>query len=163
MPEEIKRSADFSECRTWRYTLLREWDKTKPHLLMVLLNPSTADENHDDATNRRGMRYAKDWGYGSLCFCNLFAFRTPDPKVMKAAKDPIGPDNDLWIGVQANIAKTIVVGWGNHGTFKNRAAQVMSLLNFRQVYCLAINKGGEPKHPLYCKADLGLLPYGGLR
>ena len=75
--EYIERSAVFSDCRTWRYTLERYWDKSKPFALFILLNPSTADEYKDDPTNRRGIRYANDWGYGGVGFCNLFAYRTP--------------------------------------------------------------------------------------
>ena len=85
----IVRAADFSPCKTWRYTLRRTWDEKKPRLLWILLNPSIADETRDDPTNRRGMRFAHSWGYGSLVFCNLFAFRTPEPAEMKKANDPI--------------------------------------------------------------------------
>lgn len=150
----MKRSADFSECRTWRYTLIREWDDSKPRLLWILLNPATADETYDDPTNRRGMGYAKVWGFGSLVFCNLFAYRTANPKEMKAAKDPVGPDNDHHIIIQAVKAKQIMIGWGNHGNFMNRDKEILGFLGHYNLYCLQINKSGSPKHPLYCKADL---------
>lgn len=150
----MKRSADFSTCRTWRYTLIREWDYSKPRLLWILLNPAMADETYDNRTNRRGMGYAKSWGFGSLVFCNLFAFRTPNPKEMKAANDPIGPNNDYHILFQANQANQIILGWGNHGTFLDRDKEIIDLLTGYDLYCLTKNKAGSPKHPLYCKADL---------
>jgi len=152
----IKRSAEFSPCRTWRYTLVREWDSSKPRLLMILLNPSTADASKDDPTNRRGIQYAIDWGFGSLCFCNLFAFRTPRPKEMKAAFDPVGPENNNWIHAEADKAAIVLVGWGNDGVFKDRASSVLIglALDGKKIYCLEVNKNGQPKHPLYCRADL---------
>lgn len=121
---------------------------------MVLLNPSTADEVRDDATNRRGLGYAFDWDFGSLVFCNLFAFRTPNPKEMKAATDPIGPENDAYILKEAALADMIIAGWGNHGCYMGRGDTVRNLLSDFQLYCLDVNKSGEPKHPLYCKRDL---------
>ena len=49
----IYRAADFSPCRTWRYTLRRTWAPLKPRLLMTLLNPSKADETRDDRATER--------------------------------------------------------------------------------------------------------------
>ena len=93
----IHRSADFSLCRTWRYTLVRRWDDDLPSLLCVLLNPSTADEYQDDPTNTRCIRWCMRFGYGSLTFCNLFALRTPYPYVMMKHPEPIGTVNNLVI------------------------------------------------------------------
>ncbi len=145
------RGADFSPCKTWRYTLRRTWDVKKPRLLMVLLNASNADDTRDDPTNRRGMRFAYSWGYGSLVFCNLFAFRTPEPAEMKKAVDPVGPQNNIWIRGEAHMADKIVLGWGIHGPFMDRDRQVLSLLKQFKLFCLGRTKDGHPRHPLYIK------------
>ena len=115
-PDGIECDADFSKCRTWRYSLYRLWDKSKPHVLFVLLNPSTADECEDDPTLRRGIAYARKWNYGGVVFCNLFAFRTPNPNELKTAKDPIGPDNDKWLRREAELAGLVIAAWGVYGT-----------------------------------------------
>lgn len=148
-PLPIRRYAEFSPCATWRYTLIRKWDDSKPRLLFVLLNPSTADAVKDDPTNRRGIGFARRWGFGSVVFVNLFAFRTPDPKQMKAAKEPVGPENDAYILREAKLAKCIVAAWGNDGSFKSRAFDVRKLLKNFELSCLGTNMNGEPKHPLY--------------
>ncbi len=152
----IYRAADFSPCRTWRYTLRRTWAPLKPRLLMTLLNPSEADETRDDPTNRRGIGFAKLWGFGSLVFCNEFAFRTPSPAEMKRADDPVGPENDAWILREAKAADKIVVAWGVHGDYRGRDAQVLDLLADFELFCFGRTKDGHPKHPLYLRRDTRL-------
>ncbi len=145
----IRRSADFSPCRTWRYTLVREWDDSLPRLLFVLLNPSTAGEHRDDPTNIRAIRFAMKWGYGSVVFVNLFAVRTPEPRVMMNAVDPVGPDNDRHIREQVERADLVVVAWGVHGTHRRRNKKVLADLADVNLCCLGRTKDGHPKHPLY--------------
>lgn len=152
MGDQIKRSAIFSPCRTWRYTLEREWDAALPRVMFVLLNPSTADEKHDDPTNRRGMGFARKWGYGSIVFTNLFAFRTPYPKELRKADDPVGPRNDSVIVQQAELADKVVLAWGTHGVYRDRDQEVLELLKPFSLFCLRLTKAGHPYHPLYLKA-----------
>ena len=88
----MEKGARFSESRTHRYALWRIWEKGAPMVMFVGLNPSTADETQDDPTIRRCIDFAKRWGYGGLYMLNIFAFRATNPKDMKAAADPVGPD-----------------------------------------------------------------------
>src|SRR6185295_2456507 len=89
--------ATFSSCRRWRYLLWRRWDEKKPVANFLMLNPSTADETQLDPTCSRARDYAERWGYGALIVTNVFGWRSTDPDVMKAAKDPVGPGNDAAI------------------------------------------------------------------
>lgn len=146
------KSADFSACRKYRYSLWRTWIKSKPYALFVCLNPSTADENYDDNTVTRGIRYADSWGYGGFCMANIFAFRATDPKDMKAAEDPIGPENDRYLTILSLEAGVTVGGWGNHGSHLDRDKEVLLLL--KDPHCLSITAKGKPQHPLYLKKDL---------
>lgn len=150
----MQRSADFSPCRTWRYSLIRVWDETLPLVVFVLLNPSTADEHHDDPTNRRGIKYAAYWEYGSVVFVNLFAIRSPDPKKIKEVSDPVGPDNDAHILRWAEKADRIVCAWGPPGEYMGRDEHVLRLLAEYELNYLALTKDGHPNHPLYLKANL---------
>lgn len=146
--------AEFSECRTWRYVLRRQWGEGDM-LGFILLNPSTADETQDDPTIRRCVGYAKAWGYAGLVLGNLFAFRATDPKDMKAASDPIGPDNDKALGkIVHETHGQIVCGWGGHGGFLGRSAVVRDfLMQAAAPVALSLTASGEPGHPLYLKAD----------
>lgn len=148
--------AEFSPDRIHRYALWRTWDKTLGVAMFLCLNPSTADEIQNDPTVTRCINYAKRWGYGGMIMSNIFAFRATDPADMKAAKDPIGPENDKWLIKLSKEADIIIAAWGNHGKFMNRGPAVLKLLN--NLHYLEMNNTGNPKHPLYCKGDLMPIP-----
>jgi len=154
---DVKTSADFSPCRTYRYALWRTWGKAKPYALFICLNPSTADETDNDPTVTRCIDFAKQWGFGGLCMANLFAFRATQPKDLKQAKDPVGDANDKWLSKLHRDAGLVVAAWGNDGKFLGRADEVTKQLP--NLYCLKINKSGEPAHPLYLKKGLKPAPY----
>lgn len=153
----MQRSANFSRCRRYRYALWRHWDEDLPGVMFLALNPSTADHRRDDPTIRRCIGYARDWGFGSLCVANLFAWRATRPEDLKATPDPVGPRNDDWLRRLSGQVELVVAGWGNHGTFMDRAAQVrekMPLLHY-----LRLNGSGEPAHPLYLPKSLKPRPW----
>ena len=121
-------------------------------MAFVCLNPSTADEVQDDPTVRRCIRYAKDWGYGGMAMLNLFAFRATDPEAMKRAKDPVGPENDIYLSEWSAGARVTVCAWGAQGVFLGRDKEVLPLLH--RPHYLALTADGQPRHPLYLKAAL---------
>ena len=158
MESILRNTAKLSDCRKYRFALWRTWDDSKPYAMFVGLNPSTADEADDDPTLIRCIHYAKSWGYGGVCMANLFAFRAIKPSDMMATQDPVGSANDSWLVQLAKDAGIVVAAWGNDGNFQNRSKNVVCLLP--RLYCLKINKSGEPAHPLYQKADLQPIPMG---
>ena len=129
-----------------------------PFVMFVGLNPSAADETSDDPTLTRCIRYAKSWGYGGVCMANLFAFRATEPADMKASDDPIGTENNKWLMKLAKDAALVVAAWGNDGSYLERSGQVKEFLS--NLYCLKLNKSGEPAHPLYQAAGLKPVPIG---
>ena len=147
----------WSPCKRYRYTLWRRWGPGTHPAMFIGLNPSTADETQDDPTIRRCKAFAKSWGCDSLIMTNLFAFRATDPRDMKAAEDPIGPENDGWLERLAGIAHVRVAAWGVHGFFGERAMQVAAVLP--DFMCLGTTKDGHPKHPLYLPATAELRPW----
>jgi len=71
LPAVVESGAEFSECRKYRYALWRIWDKSKPLVMFIGLNPSTANENVDDPTIRSVCRMTKNNGYGGVYMMNL--------------------------------------------------------------------------------------------
>jgi hypothetical protein len=124
-----------------------------------MLNPSTATESVLDPTVRRCMGFSRQWGCGGLRVVNLFALRATDPKQLKEAQDPVGPENDKCIKAAVASAELVVCAWGTHGKLLGRGAAVQKLLAYRHLHHLGLTKEGHPKHPLYLKKDLLPIPY----
>lgn len=154
----VERSAAFSPCRRYRYSLWRKWGglgltpNERTYAMFVGLNPSTADEIHDDPTIRRCIAFAKEWGFGGLCMANLFAFRSTNPHHMLAQEEPVGPANDLALLDLAREAGVVVAAWGVHGAHRGRDQTVRFLLP--QLHVLRLTKDGHPGHPLYLPKTL---------
>lgn len=150
---EMNSGAHFSRCRTFRYALWREWDADRSKVMLIGLNPSTADATRNDPTIRRCIGFARDWGFGGVWVLNLFAFRATYPSDLKAAADPVGPRNDEWIRRVARKTARAVAAWGNDGVFMGRSTRVRIMLGDR-LEVIRLNAGGEPAHPLYLPRGL---------
>jgi hypothetical protein len=150
-------SAVFSDCARYRYVLRRKWDAGRRSVLFVGLNPSTADATLNDPTIRRCIRFAQDWGYGSLVMANLFAYRVTEPSLLPRVDDPVGPLNNRWLAMLRKQADLVIAAWGVHGTLLARNDQVLAQLS--EVHCLGLTKAGHPKHPLYLPATVTPRPF----
>jgi len=144
-------TALYSDCETYRYQLTRVWNPPGPRVLFVMLNPSTATEAQNDPTVERCERRARALGFGGFRVTNIFAWRDTDPRKMRAALDPIGPENDAAILEACQWGDQVIAAWGTHGAHLNRGPQVEALLRAsgRSVLHLGLSKAGHPKHPLY--------------
>ncbi|WP_146396928.1 DUF1643 domain-containing protein [Pseudobythopirellula maris] len=154
--EEILRRASFSHCGVYRYSLRRYWGNGEV-LLVVGLNPSTADATKDDPTVRRCVGFAKSWGFGTLIIANLFAYRATDPTVLAQVSDPVGPSNDRTLKRLAAQADFVLAAWGTRGKLSDREQRVLTYL--QEPYCLGTTSDGHPRHPLYVRADQQPQPY----
>lgn len=160
----VVKGAKISDCGTYRYWLTRTWDDRRPVLGWVMLNPSTADTDVDDATIRRlaGTEkrpgFARRWGYGGIIVRNLFALRATDPKALLTHPDPVGPENDDELALAAFNEPVTMLAWGTNAP-SARAAHVARLLWMRsqihgtRLAVLGWTKAGAPGHPLYVRAD----------
>lgn len=143
--------AVYSPCEAYRYSLTRVWEPDAPRLLYIMLNPSKATEIQNDPTVERCERRARTLGYGGFRVTNIFAWRETDPKALRAAAMPVGPDNDDAIAAGLAWADTVIAGWGAHGEHQDRGAAVAALLrgSGRDIHHLGLTKAGHPRHPLY--------------
>ena len=144
------RSAMLSPCGAYRYWLSRRWDETLPDCAFIMLNPSTADASKDDPTIRRVMGFAESWGFGGVNVYNLFALRATDPRRLRDHADPIGPENDGWLG-QIPREAVIVAAWGSWGDYRGRGLAVRRMFLGR-LSRLGATERGHPRHPLYVPA-----------
>jgi hypothetical protein len=142
--------AVYSDCERYRYLLSRVWAQG-PKALFVMLNPSTATEEQNDPTVERCERRARALGFGAFRVTNIFAYRATDPRVMRAADDPVGPGNDAAILQSVPWADAVVCAWGNHGLHLDRGQAVEAMLRASgaRLSHLGLTGQGQPRHPLY--------------
>lgn len=154
-----RRKAVFDESKTYRYKLDIEWGPSQP-LVVIGLNPSTADELVNDPTVERCERRARALGYGGLIMLNLFALRATDPKEMLASAAPHGQQNMYWIDREAcRQERDILCAWGKHGRYLGQDQHVFSIIAYEKLFHLGLNGDGTPKHPLYRPYSQELEPF----
>lgn len=158
--------AEFSPCRKYRYALWRIWDETKPLVMFIGLNPSTANENDtttgNDNTISKVKKIARNNGYGGLYMMNCFPLISTNPDILESfynTENHAFEDGLNWhcIDEVAEKCLDVVFAWGNFKVVTVRSALMEK--SFPDALCLHINKNGSPKHPLYCRDDSKLIPY----
>jgi len=153
----------FSPDRTYRYVLRHRCtnvtSRRQRRIAWIGLNPSTADEFTLDQTLAAVCRYSRKWGFTQVVMLNLFAFRATDPRDLKRATDPIGPENDKHLQAEVCSADRVIACWGDYGRFLARDRQVSDVLGV-PFQCLVINRSGAPHHPLYLKSRIKPKPFG---
>lgn len=161
----IGKSSGLVEIDDHRYTLWRRFTPGAPLSRMVAfigLNPSTATPEKLDPTVSKCEHWAKAWGFDGFVMLNLFSYRATEPEEMKAAYVNTGiewvKNIDAVLSV-CECAGLVVCCWGNHGRWNNMADDLhgaFAINSISTLHALAINKTGEPKHPLYHKKDVAL-------
>ena len=106
--------ATFSPDRLYRYHLWRVWAPGSKRLVVIGLNPSTADESQDDPTIRKCIGFAKRWGFSSYSMLNLFGWRSTDPAGLLTVANPIGEDNRATFERVIAEGSRVVLAWGRH-------------------------------------------------
>jgi hypothetical protein len=151
----------FSPCGRYRYSLTRRWG-AGPTVVFVMLNPSTANETQDDPTIARCRNFAAAWDFGALEVVNLFAWRATDPRDLRRASEPAGPDNRRIRDRALRRADRIVLAWGNHGAWQDAGPRLLSELLRRgdgsRLAALGWTKPGHPRHVLYLPRTLCPMP-----
>lgn len=154
----LNAGADFSEDRQYRYALWRIWDETKPLVMFIGLNPSTANETENDPTIRSVERISRANGYGGFYMMNCWAYIATEPTLLK-----INPMSEEWnnnmLTVIASKCQDVVFAWGSFAIVGEKGRDKELAEMFPNAKALFINKNGSPKHPLYCKSDTKLVDW----
>jgi hypothetical protein len=148
--ESLTSEAVYSDCEAYRYRLTRKWGSGRM-VNFIMLNPSVADERHNDPTVERCERRARQMGFDGFDVTNIFAWRDTDPFAMRKAKAPEGPLNDGVLTDAARQSDQVIAAWGVHGAHRARGPQVARLMTSAGIaLChLGLTKDGHPRHPLY--------------
>jgi len=147
------RLAKLSLDEKHRYYLFRRFDDG-PILAWVMLNPSSADAENDDPTIRRCISFAKREGYGAIEVYNLFTQRTSDPSEVDYENINEEDQRNQFNEMMFTQAKSIVVAWGNVAKKNMQKSEMARALSGNtNLLCLGTTKSGQPRHPLYVRAD----------
>lgn len=149
--------AIFSEDRKYRFALWRRWNKIRPLMLLIGLNPSKADEVRNDPTITRGISRANKEGFGGFFMGNLYGLVSTQPEALLKNSDSVGELTDYWLEEMIKASVRQLCGWGSFKAVKQRSALILSMI--REPYCLGINADGQPKHPLYISYDTPMTRY----
>lgn len=160
----IERTARFSACKTYRLTLGRHWDD-RPKLLVVMFNPSDADEHGDDSTVSLVMQIAAHNGFGGITVMNgipligskpaeaIDMVNTWDVRQDWSQRDWL-QRNLGEICTEAGRAGAVLLAWGALADrcadwFDNVREEIeCAVAEGTPIYCLGKTQGGYPKHPL---------------
>lgn len=175
----ITRTAKLSSCGTYRWTLTRAWDD-RPQLLVVMLNPSTADAEVDDPTIMLVCHIAAHNGFGGIVVVNGIPLRSskPEPAIAMTqwdkaydwcARDRL-QENIAIICDEASRAGAVLLAWGALADrcgywFDNVRDEInCAVQDGTPIYCLGKTAAGHPLHPLArgkrkVRKDTPLRPY----
>lgn len=154
----------LSECQFYRYWLEDAWADGR-RLVVIALNPSTADGQRDDPTVRKIVGFAIRLQCVGFILGNLYGWRATEPRDLRTAIDPIGPENDRYLIdmlMQASVADwPVVFAWGQNARDEVRVEAVERLAAAACVtpQCWGRNTDGSPRHPLMLAYDTALEPY----
>lgn len=155
----MEKGAKFSEDKKYRYALWRIWGVQKPVVMFIGLNPSTANEDKDDATIKKIEKIVRNNGFDGFYMLNLFGLVTAYPAVLKENFEIALGENDKHLLEIANRVNKIVFCWGNFKEAQERAEIVKKMFPNNELFCLKKNKNGSPKHPLYCMDNNELITF----
>ena len=166
LPAGADFGAEFSDDRKYRFALWRIWDRTKPLVMFIGLNPSTANETDNDPTIKSVCRIAKNNGFGGVYMMNCFPLVSTDPNVLKdfwGSGNPYTQNQDTInrqkLKAVSEQCEAVVFAWGSFAVVKevNRDKELTQM--FPNAMALFINKNGSPKHPLYCKSETKIIKW----
>jgi hypothetical protein len=118
----------------------------------LMLNPSVADAEKDDATIRKCMGFARRWGYTAIVVTNLIPIISTDPWKLPPWAG-IEMKNRLHLKVWMHKADRVIFAWGSVPAALARTIGLAEhIYNVRRTgsgnfYCIGRTSKGAPLHP----------------
>lgn len=153
--DTIKCEAIFNDERTHRYLWRRVWDKDKPTITVIMLNPCQSDNIVTDTTTALVVNnVARLSEYGGVEILNLYSILTAKLKFKEATDEELNDkENDTYIVKSAEKSKAVILAWGkasnSNARIEERASQVLELLKTHREKLYVISDGTRTGlHPL---------------
>lgn len=161
----MTRRAIFSDCGLYRYLLEHDFGGSGPVISLGMVNPSRADGEKNDPTMTKVDGFAIRLGASKVKVWNQYAFIDKDIKALRAAVDPVGPENDAYIAQAVQDADIHIVAWGPLSklpkSLRTRWASVADVLvkAGAKPMCWGTALDGQPLHPLMLAYATPLIPW----
>ena len=149
----MKTEARFSEDRTYRYVLSKEWNSKRPRAMVVMTNPSSAGEVVLDMTTMYTLNNLVALGYGGVEIVNIFPIVVTKLKVDDVDLREI-ENSDKLIVELAEKVDSVIIAWGRVGekskTIEKRQIELLEKLQvFKdKLFIIGDGKGNVLFHPL---------------
>lgn len=151
--DTIKCEAIFNDERTHRFLWRRVWDKDKPTISIIMLNPCQSDNIITDTTTSLVVNNVAKLGeFGGVEILNLFSKLTSKLSFKETDEELNDKENDSYIIKSVESSSKTIIAWGkasnSNARIEERAVEVINLL-------------GKHKEKLYMISDgirVGLHP-----
>jgi hypothetical protein len=150
----IKTETIFSDDRSHRYLLRREWDSKKPKATIIMTNPSTAGIMMMDYTTLYIMNNLVKLDFGAVDIVNMVSKTTTKLKVKEDVDDLVDEENTRHIVQSAERSDNVIIAWGKLGENNKKVRDVQDKLlerlkPFKNKLCIIASETGESGfHPL---------------
>ena len=135
--DTIKCEAVFNEDRTHRFLWKRVWDKDKPLVCVIALNPCLSDNIVTDTTTALCINnVARLENYGGLQIVNLYSLLTSKLNFRwNSDEDLNAPENDQYIKKAVEESEIAVLAWGRVSASNDRIAErAVDVINMLMKY-----------------------------
>lgn len=122
----IKAEAVFSEDRSRRYLLRKEWDSKKLKATIIMTNPSTADMLTMDYTTLYIMNNVVKLDFGSIDIVNLISKMTTKLNVKEDLE--LEEENISFILKSAEKSDKVIIAWGKLGENNKKVRDTQEVL-----------------------------------
>jgi hypothetical protein len=150
----IRTEAIFSDDKQHRYALKKEWDKNKKKAMVMMINPSSADELMIDHTTMYTVNNLYKLDFGSVEMVNIFSKINIRINMKEGVEELVGSENDNYILKSAAKVDAIIIAWGkigeNNKKVQKRQKEVLEMLEpyKEKLYIIQDESGREGFHPL---------------
>ena len=129
----MKCEAVFSDDGKHRLSLKKEWDKSKPSAVIIMINPNSADTLSCDTTTMLVLNNLYKLDFGSVEILNLYSRITSKISFrFNSDEELLCTENDEHIKKASEKADIIILAWGsvgkNNSRIKDRKNAVLNCL-----------------------------------
>ena len=161
----LKSECIFSEDKKHRYILRKEWDRSKPRAMVIMINPSSSNSIQCDLTTMLTINNLSKLDFGSVDILNLYSM--VGKLSVRLEREDTKVENMKCIHQSLDKCTRAILAFGSIGksnkTVNKRINELISSLEAYKdkVYYLADSTKEKLLHPLVpeVRSSWNLVPY----